>query len=245
MQKKLMNVVVLIVVLISCSKSVTNNSGNDNDDPGPLAEQSSMNGYGASAKPFDAVSWNLPANVELQDSIHEYSYCWAFDPYTQVPEKDWKGAPIGFPFCITLKNKTSKPVIIQFPPELIFVSASVLHQNTIVIDPGTIEIPASGETTIVAQGFCLNKGRSIPETFVDGTENFLSYSLGPSQIPSALKEVTSIVESKHITMANVLDENGHVDNSKMEKYSVIQLAIWEVTDEGGLSEATRKKLEAL
>jgi hypothetical protein len=114
-----------------------------------------------------------------------------------------------------------------------------------VIDLGTIEIPASAEITIVAQGFCLNKGRTIPETFVDGTENFLSYSFGPSQVPAALKEVTSIVESKHITMANVLDENGHVDNSKIEKYVVIQTAIWEVTDDGGLSGATRKKLEAL
>jgi len=245
MQKKLMNIVVLIAILASCSKSVIKNPEDDNNGSEPPVEQSSMNGYGASDKPFDAAAWNLPADIELKDSVHEYSYCWAFDPYTQVPEKDWKGVPIGFPFCISLKNKTSKPVIIQFPPELILVSASVLHQNTIVIDLGTIEIPASAEITIVAQGFCLNKGRTIPETFVDGTENFLSYSFGPSQVPAALKEITSIVESKHITMANVLDENGHVDNSKIEKYVVIQTAIWEVTDDGGLSGATRKKLEAL
>ena len=106
-------------------------------------------------------------------------------------------------------------------------------------------MPAANEITIVAQGFCINKGRAIPETYTEGTENFLAYSFGPSAIPPALKEITDILEPKHISMQDILDANGNADANKIEKYVVIQTAIWEVTDGEGLTDATREKLKAL
>ena len=232
------------MITISCSKQSNNNDDTGNTDPEPGSTLKEA-GYGASNKPFINPSWSLPTGVELTDSIHEYSYCWAFPPGTSVPAKDWKGIPTGFTFCISLANTTNAPITIVFPPELVLVSSSVEHQNVVIIDMGELQMAPGITTTIVAQGFCLNKGRSIPESYIDGTEQFLSYSFGPSQIPAALKEVTGIVASKHITMDDVLKENGTIDNSKMAKYIPIQTAIWEVTDEHGLTEATRKALSAL
>ncbi len=202
-------------------------------------------GYGPSTKPFKDPAWQLPSGVQLADSIHEYSYCWAFPPYTQVKQKDWRGVPVGFPFCISLRNTGSQPIIIQFPPELVLVSSSPKHQNTVIIDWGMVEVRAGVTKTIVAQGFCLNKGRTPPSTFEDDTENLLGYSFGPSKVLPALKEVLDIVESEHITMNDILKPDGTIDNTKITNYATIQSAIWEVTDEKGLTAATRQKLKEL
>ncbi|MES1226254.1 MAG: hypothetical protein ABUT20_62840, partial [Bacteroidota bacterium] len=211
-------VLLIVMIAISCSKQINDNNSPGTGGGGSLTEA----GYGASDKPFTSPAWSLPAGVELKDSIHEYSYCWAFPPGVSVPPKDWKGIPSGFPFCFTLSNKTNGPITVPFPPDLVFISSSALHQNVLVIDLGTIQLPANATITFVAQGFCLNEGRTIPQVYIDNTEKFLTYSFGPSQIPAALKEITGIVESKHIGMSDVTKEDGTVDNDKASKYFAIQ-----------------------
>ena len=46
-------------------------------------------------------------------------------------------------------------------------------------------------------------------------------------------------------MNDVLGSDGRVDEEKAEKYSVIQAAIWQVTDGEGLTAETKKQLEDL
>jgi len=230
-----------VTILTCCSKSKNEESSGNNNPPGAITEA----GYGNSNLPLTGTAWQLPAGVQLEDSIHEYSYCWAFAPYTQVPPKDWKGIPLGFSFCLTLKNTTSQPIIIQFPPSLTYTSSSVLHQNILTIELGTVEIPAASSRTIVTQGFCINLGRAIPQTFDEATGNYLTYSFGPSTIPGALQEILDILKVKHITINDILKADGTVDNSKAAKYAVIQAAIWEVTDQQGLTNNTKSQLLAL
>ena len=110
---------------------------------------------------------------------------------------------------------------------------------------GTVEMPAGSSQTIVTQGFCINLGRDIPQPFNEGTGNFLSYSFGPSEVPAALLEIMAIVKAKHFSMADILKEDGTVDNDKALKYGIIQAAIWEVTDHDGLTKETKDKLMAL
>jgi len=241
MKLKILLFASMIALLASCSKGKTEESLSIHISQGPLAEA----GYGNSNMTFAGTAWQLPAGVELEDSIHDYSYCWAFPPNTQVPPKDWKGVPLGFTFCLTLNNTTTHPITIVFPPQLVFASSSVLHQNILTIELGTLELPAAGAKTIVAQGFCVNQGRSIPQTFDEATGNFLSYTFGPSVIPAALQEVVDIVRSKHITMNDILKPDGSIDNSKTGKYVVIQTAIWEITEQQGLTANTKNLLLAL
>ena len=241
MKKSILLLTAIITILASCSKTKIESSSGNTNPPGAITEP----GYGTSNKPFNAAAWQLPAGVQLEDSIHEYSYCWAFPPNTQVSPKDWKGVPLGFSFCLTLKNTSTHSIIIQFPPELIYTSSSVLHQNILTIEIGTVELPAGAVKTIVTQGFCINLGRHIPQTFEDGTDHFLSYAFGPLTIPSALQEVVNIIKSKHITMNDVVKADGTIDNNKAAKYAVIQAAIWEVTDQQGLTNTTRNQLMAL
>ncbi len=243
MKKQLFFLVIVITFLSACNKSKL-------DEPTVPADPGNTvgitePGYGSSNAGFIAPKWQLPANVEMADSIHEYSYCWAFPPFTNVQPKDRRGVPVGFNFCFTLHNTSNQPVIIPFPPELIFTSSSNEHQNVLLIDVGDVQLTAGETRTIVAQGFCINEGRHIPQTFKDGTTDFLSYSFGPSSIPAALKEVTDIVESKHITMNDILKPDGSIDNTKALKYSVIQTAIWEVTDGTGLTAVTKQQLQQL
>jgi hypothetical protein len=228
------------MMLASCSKSKV-----EGTTPNPVPSGVSAAGYGSSTQPFSSNSWKLPTGVQLEDSIHDYSYCWAFPPFTQVQPKDWKGVPVGFTFCFTIKNNTGGPVIVQFPPQLDLVCSSVLYQNVLIIELGSVEMSAGATKTVVAQAFCINKGRHAPQTFNEENGNFLSYAFGPSEIPSPLQEVVDIVRSKHITMTDVLKADGTIDGDKATKYSVIQKAIWEVTDEGGLTVETRNKLQAL
>jgi hypothetical protein len=202
-------------------------------------------GYGNSKMPFTTTSWQLSAAIKLEDSIHDYSYCWAFTPLKQISPKDWKGVPLGFTFCLTLKNASTHSVIVEFPPQLIFSSSSSLYQNVLVIDLGSVELLPGSIRTIVAQGFCVNKGRDIPQTYNEETGGFLNYNFGPSVIPSALQEIVDIVKSKHITMNDVLKADGTIDNTKALKYIVIQKAIWEVTDGEGLTANTKSELLAL
>lgn len=230
-----------IVIMSACTKSKTEGTNTSNDLPGAISEP----GYGDSQLPFKATAWHLPTGITIEDSIHEYSYCWAFPPYIQVAPKDWKGVPLGFTFCFTLKNNNTGPVIIQFPPQLVLTSSSLPYQNVLIISISTIELAHTESRTIVAQAFCINKGRDVPQTFVKDTEHFLSYSFGPSEVPAPLQEIVGIVSAKHIKMEDVLDANGRVDNDKTTKYFVIQKAIWEVTDGEGLTANTRNELLAL
>ncbi|MGC4037966.1 MAG: hypothetical protein QM764_18535 [Chitinophagaceae bacterium] len=243
MKKIAFSFAVLLILATACSKSDSGTGGGNNSGAGALHEA----GYGPSNVPFTAAAWTLPAGVELKDSIHEYSYCWNYPPYTSVEKKDWKGIPTGFTFCLTFTNTTNGVITITFPPELVFVSSSVEHQNILTIDIGTVIVNPGIATTIVVQGFCLNVGRTVPMAYdySDEGQKLLSYSFGPSQIPGALKEVTDIVHAKHITMNDVLNADGSIDVNKSAKYSAIQAAIWEVTDENGLTKNTKDLLKNL
>src|SRR5262249_33106068 len=113
--KKIFSVLMIVTIAwMACSKNnntVIEQPGNGPATSGALA----VDGYGHSTKPMAGPFWQLPAGVALTDSVHEYSYCWAFPPYTNVQRKDWKGIPSGFTFCMTFHNTTSSPVTITFP----------------------------------------------------------------------------------------------------------------------------------
>jgi len=246
MKRILLALLVLAFIITGCSKNSNSVSGQTTEGtdpavPGPLTAA----GYGHSTQSMTGPYWQLPPGVQLTDSIHEFSYCWAFPPYTQVPRKEWKGLPLGFTFCLTLRNTTVQPITVIFPPELVFISVSSKHQNVLVIDLGTVQLEGGSEKTIVAQASCLNMGRDVPEPYKEGTDAFLSYSFGPSQLPAPLQEIAGILKPKHISMNDVLKADGSFDAGKVAKYAVIQQAIWEVTDENGLTETTRKKLKDL
>jgi hypothetical protein len=241
MKRQVILLLAIIAFFASCTKIKNEDPAVNGTATGVLNEP----GVGTSKMPFTAAAWQLPAGVELQDSIHDYSYCWAFPPNTQVLPKDWKGVPLGFSFCLTLKNTSTHTIIINFPPQLIYSSASLLHQNILTIDLGSVELIAGEAKTIVTEGFCINLGRKIPQTFDEGTGDFLRYAFGPATIPSALQEVVDIIRSKHISMNDIVKADGNIDNNKAAKYAVIQTAIWEVTDKQGLTGTTKNQLLSL
>src|SRR5437868_5784724 len=108
MKMRILLLVAAITFFTSCKKTSNVEQTPSAAVGGPLNEH----GFGASNMPFAAASWQLPDGVVLEDSIHEYSYCWAFAPYTQVPPREWKGVPLGFSFCLTFTNTTNSTIII-------------------------------------------------------------------------------------------------------------------------------------
>jgi len=196
--------------------------------------------------PFSAPAWKLPDGVELVDSLHDLNFCFYMSTPPRFEEyKNFRGLPGGVAqLCGTLRNKTNLPVTIHFPDALVVSSSSLMSQGVLLLFIGEVTLTPGSTKTIMAGGFCINQSRHAPSPY-DEDGNILSYSLGPSTIPPALNEIKDILKPKNLGYQNVLKADGKPDIDKVSKLSVIQAAIWEVTDGGRLSEGTREKLKDL
>lgn len=218
------------------------NGGSSNGQTGGLKEP----GYGPSTAPFTAPAWKLPDGVELVDSLHDVNFCFYMSTPPRTEQfKNFRGLPGGVAqLCGTLRNKTGNTITVHFPDALVCVSSSLMSQGILLLFIGDVTLTPGSTKTIMMGGFCINQSRHAPQPY-DEDGNILSYSLGPSAVPPALNEIKDILKPKGLSYQSMLKADGTPDIDKVSKLSVIQAAIWEVTDEGGLTEETRKKLKDL
>jgi hypothetical protein len=123
---------------------------------------------------------------------------------------------------LVLANGTGGTISITLPAGLIFVANDGTVQNGILIQQEVISIPASSQRRVLIQLYCLNASRSAS----GGTD---TYSVGPVTDHAGVKEIISILVGKNL-----------VGNQ-----SIVQGAVWEVTDYGGLTGPTRTQLQGL
>lgn len=159
--------------------------------------------------------------------------------------KNFRGLPGGVgQLCGTLRNKTNTPITIHFPDAVVATSSNLMSQGVLLLFIGDVTVLPGATKTIMIGGFCINQSRHLPEPYAeDGS--ILSYSFGPSVIPSPLNEIKDILKPKNLSYQSVLKTDGKPDMDKVTKLSVIQAAIWEVTDGNGLTQTTRQKLKDL
>jgi hypothetical protein len=240
--RKLLYALVGLFLFISCSKNdVTNNNGNGG---GPLNEP----GYGASNATFKHSPWQLPAGISLKEKIHYFEYCDS-DPNANN-RKNWVGVPNGwltyFAVCIVFTNDTEQPIEIPLPPVIIIESVDIHYQNGMIItDINKVTVPAKSSVKMFSPVFCLNLLREAPLDVADDEGNLIEFNLGPTQIPAALQEVVDIIRAKKLSYTSVLNPDGTENSDKLYALKVIQDAIWEVTDEDGLTPETKQALLAL
>jgi len=241
MRKLMYGLVAGMLFLASCSKKdvVTDNGG-----AGPLNEP----GFGSSIAPFAGLPWQLPAGIALKEKIHYFEYC--NDDENAEKRKEWIGVPNSwlsyFAVCITFSNNTGEPIEIKLPPVILIESVDIEYQNGMIItNSATIDVPANGTVRLFSPVFCVNAAREAPLEVADEDGNLIEFELGPSAVPAALKEIADILKTKNLSYALITKADGTIDSQRLQQWSIIQDAIWEVTDGEGLTEEWRQKLRAL
>jgi hypothetical protein len=126
--------------------------------------------------------------------------------------------------CMTLHNSGSTDTSFVLPAGLVMIAADTATQNGTQVVPIRISIRAGSDTTILYSLFCTNEHRN-PITDTD------EFHFGPVSDNAGLAEIIGLVKDKDVTTSDARD--------------LIQFAIWEVSDEGGLTDETRAGLEAM
>lgn len=126
--------------------------------------------------------------------------------------------------CMTLHNSGTTDTSFVLPAGLVMVATDTATQNGTQVVPIRIRIGAGRDTTILYSLFCTNEHRN-PSSDTD------EFHFGPVSDNAGLAEIISLVKDKDVTTSDARDQ--------------IQFAIWEVSDEGGLTDETRSELTAL
>jgi hypothetical protein len=126
--------------------------------------------------------------------------------------------------CMTLHNSGATDTSFVLPAGLVMIAADTSTQNGTQVVPIRIRIGAGRDTTILYSLFCTNEHRT-PSTDTD------VFHFGPVSNNADLAEIIDLVKDKDVTTSDARD--------------LIQFAIWEVSDEGGLTDETRSGLEAM
>ena len=187
-------------------------------------DKKSSTGPDGGPNPFDTPTgavYQLPAGVAVQGKIvgvggdNGNGIC-------QPTEKI--GAGFGFvDICLTFSNSSAGPVTVVLPPELIFISKSTDTQNGAVVVRQTVVVPAGSDTTVAISIFCVNLARHAADAEDE-------YTIGPLSDNAGLREIATLVQGKQIDADDAL---------------LVQSAVWEVSDEGGLTAETRQALRDL
>lgn len=126
--------------------------------------------------------------------------------------------------CMTLHNSGATDTTFVLPAGLVMIAEDTATQNGTQVVPIRIRIGAGRDTTILYSLFCANEHRT-PSSDSD------VFHFGPVSDNAGLAEIIDLVKDKDVTTSDARD--------------AIQFAIWEVSDEGGLTDETRGELEAL
>jgi hypothetical protein len=214
----------LLVVAAGLGCGGGGDGGGDGDDtPGDQKPIRTRPGMGPSKERPEGTPYTLPAGVELERPIQ------GDDPFCvpeEQEEKEQKGSGGAVRLCLQFRNTTQQPILVQFPPGLIFISDQDTIQNGLLVQLVTIEVPARQQPFFVPLYlYCLNKDRRVTQCSQD------TYSLGPVTQDAAIMEFIQLLQGKTLPL---------VDNK-----GTVQGALWNITDGPGLTPADRDALGKL
>jgi hypothetical protein len=126
--------------------------------------------------------------------------------------------------CMTLHNSGATDTTFVLPAGLVMIAEDTATQNGTQVVPISVRIDAGRDTTILYSLYCTNEHRN-PSSDAD------VFHFGPVSDNAGLAEIIETVKDKDVTTTDARD--------------AIQFAIWEVSDEGGLTSETRAELAGL
>jgi len=194
-------------------------SGGANDGSGHPALHAGM---GDSTAAPTGAAWTWPNGVQVSDPIK------GDDPFC-VPPEQAATPPVGHGglvrLCLGFHNTGLVPVTVTLPPGLIFVSNSLEGQNGLVLTLTTIVVPVTSTTFHVpVYLYCLNLGRHNTAGAQD------TYEPGPVTDDPSVLELLALLQGKQVTPAFDFK---------------LQQILWDITENGGLTQEDRDAIAAL
>lgn len=145
-------------------------------------------------------------------------------PSTSGPAPDDPSTDTLVPISITLANDSDVEKKVVIPACFIFVAANVEYQNGINILERSIVLPAHTTKTVLLGTYCINLDRHAPTP-------------GLAYNGSKVTDVRDLLK-----ICELVNRKGSLLEAQM---AVIQLIIWHVTDENGLTAEDLAWLQAL
>ena len=171
----------------------------------PVAEAASRQDYapdpglGVSEAMPEGPPFELPEGLTLEDPIRGYN---GSDPedcdYKYAEQGVGKGEQVRI--CLMLNNQTDAPITLQLPPGLIFVSRKLQHQNGMIAQRISIEVPAKTRYFQPLFAYCVNSSR-------DSSSLESEYELGPVATQPRFQAFFRFLEDKVIDDINFVAVN--------------------------------------
>ncbi len=255
--KKLISYIFIVAVFAACSSdNDLLKGGNDWDIVIPSSQHAP--GIGNTDGPYQGTPWELPDGIELVRRPGK-----AFDPNPQL----LYGSLNTFYADISFVNHLNVSVTIQIPAGLICVfnnegrTQDGLLTSTVRVEvPPTYSIPASNaDTTTIYLGLgCLNYSKAFPwEENQD--QDTRDYAIGkdmytPDVVTSdpnlrkfldLLKDYPGLRLTRHYNPQEMFEPDYEPEPWR-KIYTLIQAALWDITDGNGLTrQSYRELVEAL
>ena len=230
--------------------------------PGVKVDPGKIPGLGNTEGDLTGAPFTLPGGVTLVEGITGAAYnlpsYWADDNYfarvakpggetpyrrTAATRADqtwhWFGSGPGYvDLVIRLHNDNNAPSTVVFPAALIVRSLAGDCQNGVLLKKVTVTIPPKSNYNIVVSFYCGNadKGTAGPRD---------DYEWGVVSNASPVLELCELVKNKKINLEEFDpgDDEGHMIYNTQT--SILQGAVWSITDDDGLSEYRRTQIAEL
>ena len=122
---------------------------------------------------------------------------------------------------VGIRNLTAQNRTLIIPSGMIFCSDDSTNQSGIIIQPDTIPIPGNDTTFCLLKSYCVNLHRSPPSG--------AHYKIAVVTLNPDFVYVTNILRNK----------------KRVTDVSTIQSLIWNITDNGGLTQENKTYLNSL
>jgi len=201
----------------ACAAPVT-----DGQDEDYVADGNTWPGMGASESAPEGEALQLPPGLEIEAPIMGYN---SSDP-TDCDAK-YEDAAVGqgelVRLCLVFRNRTGRPIRLELPPGLMFVSRSRDVQNGVLAQLVAIEIPASPRFAQPIFLYCTNSD-------FDGSSPEQAYDVGPVVSYPEMKKLFEFLSTKRVDSTN---------------FPIVAQAITDLTDSKHIYSLTREGLDAL
>ena len=179
-------------------------------------------GMGDSTAAPTGQAWSWPPALRVDDPVK------GDDPFCVPPEQP-ATPPVGHGglvrVCVGFHNTGLVPITVTLPPGLVFVSNSLESQNGLVLTETTIVVPVTSTTFYVpVYAYCLNLGRHNTAGAQD------TYRAGPLTDDASVLELLALLQGRQVTPAFDFK---------------LQQILWDITENGGLTQEDRDAIAAL
>lgn len=214
-------------------------------DPGNIP------GLGNAEGDLTGAQFTLPGGVTLVEGITGAQYnipsYWADDNYdysaTRATRADetwhWFGSGPGYvDLAIRLRNDNDAPSTVVFPAALIVRSLAGDCQNGVLLKKVTVTVPPKSNYNIVVSFYCGNADKDTA-----GPRD--NYAWGVVSNAAPLLELCELVKNKKINLEDYDPDDDSEHTQYRIRVSMLQGAVWSITDHDGLSEYRRTQIAEL